>query len=187
MKLKNLLLATFLLSGSLQAENTVGIDINSDDVEVLASLNFNTLANYASGTTYILDLKYLHADGDNMSSVGISGQNYLQGVEGLSIAFGLKGIIASDYLAFPLMAKGIYTLPLNDSIPTTSVSLEASYAPSVLSFSDAESYTDIRLEVDMEVISNVHLFTGYRNIDAEYEYSDKTFNNSFYGGIKLSF
>ncbi|HHE05533.1 MAG TPA: hypothetical protein ENK90_00235, partial [Epsilonproteobacteria bacterium] len=87
----------------------------------------------------------------------------------------------------PLMAKGVYTLPLNDSIPTTSLSLEASYAPSVLSFRDAESYTDLRLEVDMEVISNVHVFTGYRNIDTEYENYDKTFNNSFYGGLKLSF
>ncbi len=187
MKLKNLIAATFFLSGSLYAQNSVGIDINSDDVEILTSINLNTLADYADGTTYILDVDYLHTDGDNMTSVAFSGQNYLQGIEGLTLAFGLKGVATSDFMAFPLMAKGVYTLPLNDSIPTTSLSLEASYAPSVLSFRDAESYTDLRLEVDMEVISNVHVFTGYRNIDTEYENYDKTFNNSFYGGLKLSF
>ncbi len=187
MAIKNLLLATCLLSSSIYAENSIGIDINSDDVEVLASINLNTLASYASDTTYILDANYLHTDGDNMTTVGFSGQNSLQGVEGLTLAFGLKGVIASDFMAFPLMAKGVYTLPLNDSIPTTSIALGLSYAPSVLSFRDAESYSDLRAEVDMEIISNVHLFTGYRNIKTEYDTIDKTFNNSFYGGMKLSF
>jgi len=187
MPIKKLLLATFLLSSSGYAENSIGIDINSDDVEVLASINLNSLADYANGTTYILDATYLHTDGDNMTSIGFSGQNSLQGVEGLTLAFGLKGVVASDFMAFPLMAKGVYTLPLIDSIPTTSLSLGLAYAPSVLSFRDAKSYSDIRLEVDMEIIPNIHVFTGYRNIKTEYDTIDQTFNNSFYGGMKLSF
>ena len=187
MTLKNLLLATFFLSTTLHAENSIGIDINSDDVEVLASINLNSLADYANGTTYILDVNYLHTDGDNMTRIGFSGQNTLQGVEGLTLAFGLKGVLASDFMAFPLVAKGVYTLPLNDSIPTTSLALSVAYAPSVLSFRDAQSYSDFRLEADMEVISNVHIFTGYRNIQTEYDSEDKTFNDSFYGGLKLSF
>ncbi len=187
MTIKKLLLATLLLTSTIQAENSIGIDINSDDVEVMASINLNTLADYANGTTYILDINYLHTDGDNMTRVGFSGQNTLQGVEGLTLAFGLKGVLASDFLAFPLMAKGVYILPLNNRIPTTSLSLAVAYAPSVLSFRDADSYSDFRLEADMEVISNIHIFTGYRNIKTNYETGDATFNNSFYGGLKLSF
>jgi len=187
MTFKKLLLATCLLTGVTQAENSIGIDINSEDVEVLASINLNTLADYANGTTYILDVNYLHTDGDNMTRIGFSGQNTLQGVEGLTLAFGLKGVFASDFLAFPLMAKGVYVLPLNDSIPTTSLALSVAYAPSVLTFRDADSYSDFRVEADMEVIANVHLFTGYRNIATNYDKGDQTFNNSFYGGLKLSF
>lgn len=187
MTIKKLLLATFLITGTLQAENSIGIDINSDDVEVLASINLNTLTDYANGTTYILDVNYLHTDEDNLLGIGFSGQNTLQGVQGLTLAFGLKSVLADNFLALPLMAKGVYTLPLIDSIPTTSVSLSVAYAPSVLSFRDADSYSDFRLEADMEVISNVHVFTGYRNIKTNYETADQTFNNSFYGGLKLSF
>jgi hypothetical protein len=171
----------------MHAENSIGIDINSDDVEVLASVNLNTLADYANGTTYILDANYLRTDGYNMTRIGFSGQNRLQGVEGLTLAFGLKGVFASDFLAFPLMAKATYELPLKDSIPTTSLSLNLAYAPSVLSFRDADNYSDFRLEADMEIISNIHLFTGYRNISTNYNNHDKTFNNSFYAGLKLSF
>ena len=190
MSIKKLLLSTstlLLVAGSLHADNTMGIDINKNDVELFASLNINTLANYADGTTYILDVNYLHSDNDNMSQVGFSGQNNLQGIEGLTFALGLKGVLASDFLAFPLFAKGIYDLPLIDAIPTTSVALTFAYAPKVLSFRDTLSYLEWRLEVDMEVVPNVHAFTGYRNIDTEYDYRDKTFNDSVYLGMKLSF
>ena len=120
MTTKKLLLATFLLTGLLTAENTLGIDINDEDVELLASVNINALTDYANGTTYILDASYLHTDGDNMATMGFSGQNTLQGIYGLTLAFGAKVILADDFLALPLMAKGTYALQLNDSEPTTS-------------------------------------------------------------------
>ncbi len=187
MTLKNILIATFFLSNTVYAENSIGIDINRNDVEALASINVNALADYANGTTYILDANYLRSDGNNMTRIGFSGQNRLQGIEGLTLAFGLKGVFASNFLAFPLMAKATYALPLKDSIPNTSLSISLAYAPSVLSFRDADNYSDFRLEADMEIISNIHLFTGYRNISTNHNHYDQTFNNSFYGGLKLSF
>ncbi len=187
MYLKKLILTTLLATGLLYAENSVGIDINNEDVELLASINLNTLADYANGTTYILDVTYLHTDGDNMTTVGFSGQNSLQGVEGLTLAFGAKVVFVSDFMALPLMAKAAYTLPLNDSIPTTSLMASFAYAPSVLTFRDGEACSELRIEAGMEVISNIHLFAGYRNIDTDYEVGDHNFNDSFYGGLKLSF
>jgi len=187
MYLKKFILTTLLASGLLHAETSIGIDINNEDVEILGELNFNTLADYSSGTTYLLNASYLHTDGDNMTTVGFSGQNTLQGAEGLTLAFGAKLIFAEDFMALPLMAKAIYALPLNDTIPTTSLTASFAYAPSVLTFVDGETYSEFRLEADMEIISNVHIFTGYRNIDTNYEAGDYNFNDSFYGGMKLSF
>jgi len=187
MYLKKLILTTLLASGLLHAETSIGVNINDEDVEVLGEFNFNTLADYSSGTTYILNTSYLHTDGDDIATVGFSGQNTLQGVEGLTLAFGANLIFADDFMALPLMAKAIYALPLNDSIPTTSLATSFAYAPSVLTFIDGETYSEFRIEADMEVISNIHIFTGYRNIDTDYEAGDYNFNSSFYGGMKLSF
>ena len=187
MYVKKLILITLLATGLLQSETSIGIDINNEDVEILGELNFNSLADYSSGTTYILDVSYLHTDGDNLAAVGFSGQNTLQGAEGLTLAFGAKLAFAKDFMALPLMAKAIYALPFNDSIPTTSLVASFAYAPSVLTFLDGETYSELRLEADMEVISNIHIFTGYRNIDTDYETGDYNFNDSFYAGMKLSF
>ncbi|WP_415407462.1 YfaZ family outer membrane protein [Sulfurovum sp. CS9] len=187
MAVKKLLLATLLLTSTITAETSIGIDINNEDVEILGELNFNSLADYSSGTTYILDVSYLYTDGDNLAAIGFSGQNTLQGVEGLTLAFGAKLTFSEDFMALPLMAKANYSLPFTDSIPTTSLIASFAYAPSVLTFLDGETYSELRLEVDMEVISNIHIFTGYRNIDTDYEAGDYNFNDSFYAGMKLSF
>lgn len=187
MHLKRLFSASLFSLGLLHAQSSIGLNINSDDLEVAASIDLNALTYYSDSTSYTLDASYLHTDGDNLTTLGVSAQNTFQGVEGLALGFGAKFIFASDFLALPLFAKAKYTLPLNDMIPTTSLSTSLAYAPSVLTFRDGESYTEFRIEADMEIITNIHLFTGYRNIDTEYDTHDKTFNNSFYGGMKLSF
>ncbi len=187
MTIKKLFLATLLATGLLHAETSIGLDINNEDVEILGELNFNSLADYSSGTTYILDVGYLYTDGDHLATVGFSGQNTLQGMEGLTLGFGAKLAFAEDFMALPLMAKAIFALPFNDSIPTTSLIGSFAYAPEVLTFLDGKTYSELRLEADMEVISNMHIFGGYRNIDTDYEYRDYNFNDSFYVGMKLSF
>ncbi len=187
MYFKKPILITLLATALLHAETSIGININDEDVEINGEFNFNTLADYSSGTTYILDASYLHTDGDDLIYVGFSGQNTLQGMEGLTLGFGAKVTFSENFIALPLMAKAVYLLPINDSIPTTSLAATFAYAPSVLTFVDGEDYTEFRLEADMEVISNIHIFTGYRNIDTDYESSDYNFNDSFYAGLKLSF
>ncbi len=187
MNLKKICLTSLVSLGLLHAQSNVGLNINNDDLEVLASIDLNSFTYYSDSTSYMIDASYLHTDGDNLTTIGVSGESSLQGVEGLTLGFGAKFIFASDFMALPLFAKARYALPLNDSIPTTSLITSFAYAPSVLTFRDGESYTEFRVEADMEIITNIHLFTGYRNIDTEYDTYDKTFNNSFYGGMKLSF
>lgn len=187
MYMKKLLLPMLLVSGLLQAENSVGININNDDFELLGSANLNVLADYSSSTTYAMHASYLHSDGDNLTTFGLSGENSLQGMEGLTLGLGAKFVFADDFVALPLTAKAAYRLPFSDIVPPTSLIASFAYAPSVLTFSDGDSYSELRAEADMEVISKFHVFAGYRNIKTDYEDVDKTFNNSFYGGMKLSF
>jgi hypothetical protein len=190
---KRLLLAALLFTGFLQAETSIGLDINDEDVELIGEINFNSLADYSSDTVFILSGTYLYAggndndDGEHLLTLGFSGQNSLQGMEGLSVALGAKAVFADDYMALPLFIRANYALPLIDTIPTTSFFADFAYAPSVLTFSDGESYTEFRIGADMEVISNTHIFVGYRNIDTDYTAGDYNFNDSFYGGMKLSF
>ena len=94
-------------------------------------------------------------------------------------------------MALPLLGRVKYILPFDSDIPTTLLFASFAYAPSALTFSDGDTYSEFRAEADMEVISNIHVFAGYRNIDTDYEYADYTeeynLNDSFYGGLKLSF
>jgi len=181
-KLIFLSLSSLLL---LQAENSVGLNINSEDLELQASTNL--FSSYEGSTTFVVDGSYLHTDGDNMTTIGFSGENTFQDMDGLTLAFGAKVVLADSFMSLPLFAKANFLLPFDNSIPKTSLITSFAYAPSVLSFSDAESYREFRFEADMEVVSNIHLFTGYRNIDTEYNTGTKKFNDSFYGGMKLSF
>lgn len=187
MYFKKLFLTTIFSLGLLHAQSNIGLNINDEDLEVTASIDLNALTYYSDSTSYSLDASYLHTDGDDLTTLGVSAESTFQGVDGLSLGLGLKSVFTDDFIAIPFFAKARYTLPLNYSIPTTSVASSLAYSPSVLTFSDGESYMEFRIEADMEVVNNVHLFTGYRNIDTEYDHHDQTFNNSFYGGMKLSF
>ena len=186
MYFKKLLFTTLFWLGLLHAQSDIGLNINDEDLEVTASIDLNTLTYYSDSTSYSLDASYLHTDGDDLVTVGVSAESTFQGVQGLALGLGIKSVFADDFIAIPFFAKAKYTLPFY-SMPTTSLATSFAYAPSVLSFSDAESYTEFRVEANMEVINNVHLFGGYRNVHTEYDTNDLTFNNSFYGGLKLSF
>ena len=187
MLIKKLFAGVLLFTLSLVAQNSLSLNINDEDVELQTSLNFNDIIGYADGTTYTLNAAYLHTDGDDLFGIGLAGENQLQGIYGLTVGLGLKTVLAEDFIAIPLLAKGVYTLPLSDAIPTTTLEMNYAYAPNVLSFSDAEGYSEFRTQLSMEIVPNIHIFTGYRNIDTDYKNFDHNFNDSMYGGLKLSF
>jgi len=187
--IKNILLTTFLLTGALNAQNSVGVDINNEDVEVFGHYNLNSDIGYTGGTSFLVDASYLYSNENesNLFSIGVSGESSLEAAQGLTFGLGTKFVFAEDFMALPLLGRVTFILPFDSDIPTTSLKGMFAYAPSVLTFSDGESYLEYRLEADMEVISNIHIFTGYRNIDTNYEFVDYNLNDSFYGGLKVSF
>jgi hypothetical protein len=184
--MKKVLLSTLLSIGLLHA-GSIALNVNSNDVEVEGRLDITSAIGYGSGTTYFLGGDYLHTDNDNLFKATFGASNTLSGAEGLSFTLGLEGVFADNYVAMPFFGEAALRLPLDEPIPATTLLAKLSYAPSVLSFVDADGYLEYRLEADMEVISNIHIYGGYRNIDTDYETHDYNLNDSWYGGLKISF
>jgi len=178
--------ATLLLSGVLLNASDIGININDEDAEFHASFDLNPAFNLQSTTRYDIHASLLHAD-DNLIKMGFGATNSIEGANSFTFGAGLDAVIGDDFFATPLFLKLGWMLPLDEPIPQTSLSFYGAYAPSVLSFSDADSYREVRFEADSEVIDHVHVYAGYRNIDTDYETYDFNFNDSWYGGVRFSF
>jgi len=192
---KKIALTTLFTSALLMAESGVGININDEDVEVEATLDSRNLAALqTSSTIYEGDFNFLNVNSDRqLLGVGVGATNALEGVEGVELTFGAKFIWAEvgneDFTSLPLMAKIRYNFPpLMYNVPPIAVEAKALYAPNALSFGDSERYSEYRISADIEMIENVKVYAGYRNIYAEYKnVSRELFDNSFYAGLKVTY
>ncbi len=192
---KRIIISSLLSSATLLAESGVGININEKDVEFEAVIDSRNLAALqTTSTIYQADFNFLNADNEKLVGAGIVATNKLEGVEGVEMSFGAKVIWAEvgvddDFTALPLIAQVRYTFPpLMYAIPPVSLEARGLYAPGALSFGDSDTYSELRLSVDIEMIDNVKVYAGYRNIHTEYEgVAGGLFNNSFYGGLKVTY
>ncbi len=189
MNLKKFLFATLCFSSTLLfSQSMVGLNVNDEDFEIEGAMDITGFSDYGNGTIYMINSNFISTEIEEMVSIGLSANNSFQGIDGLNLSVGMNIVFLEDYWASPMMIKASYALPLIQSIPTISLSAKFAYAPSVLSFDEAENYFEFRTEAGMEVISSVSVYMGYRNIEASYvDISDKTFNDSFYGGLKIGF
>jgi hypothetical protein len=182
--MNKLLINILLLSGSLYA-GSLGLNINDEDVEIRATIDMS--AAIGNGIDYLIQTSYLHTEEDDLFKIGFGASNTFQGADGLTLTLGLEGVFADNYAALPLFGEASLRLPFDADIPATSLMTRIDYAPSVLTFSDGEKYLEYRFQADMEVIRNIHIFAGYRNIDTDYETYDYTLNDSWYGGLLWKF
>ena len=183
--MKRFVLLLSLLTGIAYAD-TIGLNVNNHDVEMEGTLNLSSIG-YDNGISYFLGTHYLHTANDNLVKISFGASSPLSGAEGLTLAFGLEALFAENFAALPFWGKAVLRLPLDEPIPPISLAIAFNYAPSVLSFVDADRYSEYRFEADMEVIHNIHIYGGYRHIDTDYESYDHTFNESWYGGMKIGF
>jgi hypothetical protein len=192
---KKIAITTLVASTLLMAESGAGININEEDVEIEATLDSRNLAALqTSSTVYEADFNFLNINSDKkLLGAGLGATNSVEGLEGVELTFGAKLMWAEvgseDFTALPLMAKVRYSFPpLMYNIPPVAVEAKALYAPNALSFGDSEKYSEVRFAADIEMIENVKVYVGYRNIYAEYKgVSRDLFDNSFYGGLKVTY
>jgi len=192
---KKIALTTLSTSVLLLAESGVGININNEDLEVEGIVDSRNLAALqTSSTIFQADLNFLNINSDRkLFGAGLGATNKLEGIDGVELTFGAKLIWAEvgdeDFVGLPLMAKVKYSFPpLMYNIPPVSIAGKALFSPTALSFGDSEKYSEFRVSVEMEVIENVNIYAGYRNIHTEYLDIEKSlFDNSFYAGLKITY
>ena len=192
---KKIAFTTLFTSALLMAESGVGININDEDLEVEGVLDSRNLAALqTSSTVYQADFNFLNINSDKkLLGAGVGATNSVEGLEGVELTFGGKVIWAEvgeeDFTALPLMAKLRYSFPpLMYNIPPVGLEAKALYAPSALSFGDSENYSEFRVDADIEMIENVRLYAGYRNIHAGYkDIANDLFDNSYYAGLKITY
>ena len=194
--LKKLLLS-LALSTSLFAMHDASVNLNSDDIEVKGNIDLGELNQSDFPDMYFLTLGLVDVDNtastDPLFSAGFMLRQDLQGIDNLKFGIGFKGtytkVGSSKHAAIPINAELAYTLPLDLAIPIV-VSGAISYAPSVLSFKDADSYFEGRAEIGLQIIEQGELFVGYRQIDTDFENrygGDYEYNDAAYIGFKVRF
>jgi hypothetical protein len=193
---KKTIMTTLLSSAILFAESGGGLNINEKDLELEAVLDSRNLEAFqTTSTIFQAEANFLNIDEKAKSvGVGVGATNKFEGIEGVELTLGAKFVWAEvgsndDFTALPLMAKVRYNFPpLMFNIPPVSVEGKVLYAPKVLAFGDSESYREFRLNAEMEMIKNVKVYTGYRNIQTEYKgIANTLFDTGFYGGLRFSY
>jgi len=193
--LKKLLLS-LALAGVLFAQHDASVNLNKDDIEVQGNIDLGELNQSDYPNTYFVTLGLLDVDNkrstDPMLSAGFKLRQDVNGVEGLRFGLGFKGVYTKvsgkSFTALPLSVEAAYTLPLDFAMPIV-ISGNLDYAPSVLSFSDAEKYLEKRIEAGIQVIEQATVFIGYRDIETKYSTSigKYTYDDEFYIGFRVSF
>ena len=195
--LKRLIVSFLLATATLTAAQTVNaldVNINEDDLE----LSVSQLKNFSRNSRVYYSVGYLSAYDENSEQQGLfSAEMMMIGlteIKGFSAGVGLKGFATRinrsnqdrDATGGAVQIRVAYTLPL---IIKTTFSGQGGYAPKSLSFGDLEQYTELRLQVDAEVIDGGLFYLGYRMIDMEFENNGGSyeFNNAPYLGIKFVF
>jgi hypothetical protein len=191
------LLITLALSVSLFAQHDASVNLNSDDIEVNGNIDLGELNQSDYPNIYFLTLGFLDVDNrestDPLLQAGFKLRQDVTGVKGLRFGLGFKGTHTEvgnhKHSAIPLGVELAYTLPINSAIPII-ISGSLDYAPSVLSFKDADSYMEKRVELGVQIVEQATIFVGYRKIDTDFETrhgGDYTYNDTGYIGFKIRF
>lgn len=176
---------------ALWAQHSAEVNLNNDDMELQATVDLSAIYGLQGGS-YLLGAGYLAVldDNDNTSTMldlDFKLYNPVQGIEGLYGALGAKAVYSEygqdDFMAFPLQAM-IEIRPRGFAVPVA-LGATVAYAPRPLSFQEADSYSEMRLEGRAEIIQQGFLYVGYRQIVTDYKTLDVTLNNSVYVGCRI--
>jgi hypothetical protein len=195
--LKKLLL-TLALGTAAFAMHDASINLNNDDLEVKGNVDIGELNQSDYPNIYFLTLGFLNAENENddtdaLLEAGFKLRQEVTGVQGLRFGLGFKGTYTEvgglKHAAVPLGVELAYTLPIGSAIPVI-ISGSLDYAPSVLSFKDADRYMEKRVELGVQIIEQATIFVGYRKIETDFENNsggDYTYNDAGYVGFKVKF
>lgn len=182
------------------AMHSAEININDKDLELGAAFDIGQFNDTVEPDTTFLGFNFLKGSdehsADDADVENLYEANFLMKREvadsGVTFGIGVKANYSKvgdiTFSTLPIGLEVGYTFPVE--IPVY-LGANLYYAPESLAFSDAESYLEYRLEVDVEVIERGSIVVGYRNIDTNVEINtrneDVNFNKSAYFGFKFAF
>ncbi len=177
------------------AMHTGEININNDDIEVELKFDMGQFNSQLDVDSTYIGLRYIYADNkhdaDELVELSYLMRKPLDKMKELRIGIGFKVDYSSadsqSFLAVPLGVEARYRLPFHLSVVPIYIGAELYYAPSVLSFSDADNYLEFKANVDIEIIDRGLITLGYRHIDTNYEIADVKFNHAAFAGFKFIF
>jgi len=191
--LKKIIFMAFL-SIDLFAMHSAELNINDKDLELAVQLDVGQFNENVEPDTTFIGVKFLNVDKKYSSNKYFSNEPYYEAnfltkrsIEGtnLRIGMGVKVNYTKKYTTVPLGLSLEYaiakkTVPMN-------ITAEVNYAPSSLSFADADSFLEYRVAYDIEIIKNGHISLGYRSLDTNYKGYDYSYNKAWYVGFKFGF
>ncbi|MCH9813690.1 MAG: YfaZ family protein [Epsilonproteobacteria bacterium] len=164
-----------------------GLNINSDDLEIEARSSLAFTTNDPVYRNFFVDANFINAD-DPLIGLGFFVENSPVNYQNIAFAIGLRTIFTDyegdDFTAIPIFIGAKARMYLGD-LPKSHLGVKLAYAPSPLTFQDADSYLEYRVEVDMSIIDNVNVYLGYRNIDTDYDNKNINYNDAVYVGFKF--
>lgn len=195
--MKKILLGALISTASFAA-NQAELNVNNHDLEGQVRLDMKQMGFSSLEGSYV-GARILNGDESNsdrinntdpMMEVSYMVQRQVEEVSGLAIALGIKGeytkFDGEKYAAIPLGIEADMKLPFVDFMPFY-VGGALYYAPSVLSFKDADDYFETRIHFDVVPIQNGRIEIGYRMIDTDVKNRDVTYNDTWYLGMRLDF
>ncbi len=200
---------------SVFAMNNVAVNIDAEDVEIGLGLDIGQYNESIKPDTTFVGVRYLKVPNNTNGAAQFINRKYFAEVNfllrqeikdtGLKIGLGMKTNFSAitgaasagpssnaSFMSMPLGIGLSYPLPLKDFLPVE-VSAKAYYAPQALSFLDASSFNEYRLNIKAEVIERGFMFVGYRYLNYRLN-SNKhdiaaniTYNEAIYFGFKFEF
>ena len=195
--MKKIIMGSLVVSSLLVANNNFEINFNSDTVEVASSIYLNDKYILNDNSDYFFDIKYLYSEEKNkyqntqkLASIGLKAISPYYDDNGFNFGLGINAVIADNnpgktFFATPLSLYASYEI--NEKV---SINIDGSYAPSILTYSDGDNFSQYNVKVNYQIIDNGNLYVGLRNIKTEYKTSTLNtieFDDSAYIGFRIDF
>ncbi len=188
--LKKIFLSLLFLTISIYGfeRSSIGLNINTTDVEFEGRTSLEYITGVPEYGNFFINGNFLSAD-ENLYGLGISVENSIVNYQNIIFNIGLRSVFTSyqnkDFAALPI-TFGAKTQILRNMLPETYLGIKANYAPSALSYKDADEYKEYRIEVDSNVVPNIDIYAGFRRVDTDYNNgNDYRLNNKAYAGFKF--
>ena len=193
--IKKLLITALLFTAPLLAEvnkASLGMNITTADLEIEGKFPIGGKIRRVAFRNFFVDGNFINTDNNALSAIGVHVENSPHGHSNILLGFGIRGLYSKNdaldktFVAFPISML-VQARMYFGNLPKSALSMKVSYAPSPLTFSDAKTYLEYRIEADMQIIDNIDLYLGFRNIDTNYDSQDLKFNSKAYAGARFVF